>query len=550
MNWRTFSIRTRILWGYTLILGLVFGLLLYMVWNMINLNQRIQLVQRNVTMDVDIAVGLSEKVTHSQSMVDRYLQQPSAQNLLAAQSALRDLTATIAATRTSTATRAAQLEELAHLIVAYETSFETMRRLLGEQAPIHDSLQVQLTSASTSIDAALLSTAQEGTLSLTMLRDAAAVQENLRDSTQILARMTSQNSDRFGLLAQEEVQQARDLVRSYADDTSGEAAASFATANRALGLVEVGLGQITSNFQQVADQYTTLMNEQGIAIQALVVSIEQAALDDLAIATQELEQQTRQLWLMVLLALLGIPGVAMLLGVRQARAISGPITALVGATAQIPRGNYDVLVDEQVGGESGQLARAFNQMAATLKAQRTDLQQQQDALQAEQAATAQRNSELEQALYEIQVATTARDALAQTVRELSVPIIPILEYVIVLPLVGEVDAARTDMLMDHLLAGISTQRAHIAIIDLTGVPYLDALVAKRLIEATTAARLLGARVVLVGIRPALAEALLATGTDLSALVTRANLRSAVEYALEQQTGHARRAHGTVAHVRM
>jgi rsbT co-antagonist protein RsbR len=115
-----------------------------------------------------------------------------------------------------------------------------------------------------------------------------------------------------------------------------------------------------------------------------------------------------------------------------------------------------------------------------------------------------------------------------------VPIIPILQHVIVLPLVGEIDDERADLMMQQLLVGIADHQARIAIIDLTGVPDLDTLGATRLTETTTAARLVGARVILVGIRPALAQALLTTEADMSTFTTRANLRSAVEYALQQQ----------------
>ncbi|NJP04789.1 MAG: HAMP domain-containing protein [Chloroflexaceae bacterium] len=534
MNRSTSSIQTRILWGYALIVVLVFGILLWMVWSIITLNQQIQQVQRDVTANVDVTVGLAQQVTHSQNMVDRYLHQPSAQNLLETQSLLRDLTGTIETARTNTATQADEIEQLVHFNTEYKASFEGMRRLLGEQAPIRDSLQVQLATVSGSIDDALLTAVQEGTLSLTMLQDATAVQHDLRVIVDLLARMTPENSTQLGTQAQEHLQQAGERLSSYAEHTSGETGDSFAIAQRALGLVEIGLEQTVGNAQRVSDLHTKLVHEQGNAMQQLVTHIERDALDELTIATQELEQQTQELWFVLLLGLIGIPVVAVVMGSRQARAISGPITALVGATKQIPQGNYDVLVDEQAGGESGQLARAFNQMTLTLKEQRADLLQQQCALQAEQAATAQRNAELEQALHEIQVATAARDALADTVRELSVPIIPILQHVIVVPLVGEIDEARAHLLMQQLLAGIGKQQARIAILDLTGVPNLDALTATRLIETTTAARLLGTRVVLVGIRPSLAKALLETGNKVSALITMADLRSAVEYALKEQ----------------
>ena len=101
---------------------------------------------------------------------------------------------------------------------------------------------------------------------------------------------------------------------------------------------------------------------------------------------------------------------------------------------------------------------------------------------------------------------------------------------ILIPLVGEIDAARGEMLLDRLLERVTAQRAQIAILDITGVPVVDASVVDWLLKATISARLLGARCILVGISPEVAQTIVASGADLAALTTRADLRSAVEYA--------------------
>jgi rsbT co-antagonist protein RsbR len=107
-----------------------------------------------------------------------------------------------------------------------------------------------------------------------------------------------------------------------------------------------------------------------------------------------------------------------------------------------------------------------------------------------------------------------------------------MEGVLVAPLVGEIDAERASLLQRRLLEQIVAERAQAAILDITGVPVVDAQVSIWLIQATTAARLLGARCILVGINPEVSQALVASGVDLGDLVTRATLREGLEYAVK------------------
>ncbi|MFP4437144.1 MAG: PAS domain S-box protein [Chloroflexaceae bacterium] len=125
-------------------------------------------------------------------------------------------------------------------------------------------------------------------------------------------------------------------------------------------------------------------------------------------------------------------------------------------------------------------------------------------------------------------------AQAATLRELSTPLIPINDQVMVMPLIGTIDSYRTQQVMDSLLQGIAANHAQIAIIDITGVPVVDSQVADALVRAARAVRLLGARVVLTGIRPEVAQTLVGLGIDLSGIVTRGSLQSGIAYALEPQ----------------
>ncbi len=122
--------------------------------------------------------------------------------------------------------------------------------------------------------------------------------------------------------------------------------------------------------------------------------------------------------------------------------------------------------------------------------------------------------------------------------ELSTPLIRLNKTTLMMPLIGSIDTQRASHVITSLLEGVSSQQAQVAILDLTGVPVVDTQVAAALIRAAQAARLLGAEVILTGIRPEIAQTLVALGVDLNQVVTRSNLQMGIEYALVK-TGQRR-----------
>ena len=120
---------------------------------------------------------------------------------------------------------------------------------------------------------------------------------------------------------------------------------------------------------------------------------------------------------------------------------------------------------------------------------------------------------------------------AATLAELSTPLIPISERVVVMPLIGQLDETRAKQVLETLLDGISQRRAAIAILDVTGVSRVDSAVANGLVQAARAVRLLGAQVVLTGIRPEVAGTLVGLGLELEGLVVRGTLQSGIAYAM-------------------
>jgi rsbT co-antagonist protein RsbR len=123
---------------------------------------------------------------------------------------------------------------------------------------------------------------------------------------------------------------------------------------------------------------------------------------------------------------------------------------------------------------------------------------------------------------------------ASTLAELSTPLIPISDRVLVMPLIGAIDSARAERVITALLHGIGAARAHIAIIDITGVPVVDSQVADALVRAARSVRLLGAEVVLTGIRPEVAQTLVSIAADLSGITTLGTLQSGIAYAMERR----------------
>lgn len=131
-------------------------------------------------------------------------------------------------------------------------------------------------------------------------------------------------------------------------------------------------------------------------------------------------------------------------------------------------------------------------------------------------------------------AAVAQERLLETVRELSTPAIPIYDGILVLPLVGNIDTGRAAQVMEAVLTGIAREHASVVIVDVTGVPIIDTGVANHLVQVTQAAQLLGARCLLVGIKPEVAQTLVQLGVDLSNIVTRSNLQAGVAFALERR----------------
>jgi rsbT co-antagonist protein RsbR len=143
--------------------------------------------------------------------------------------------------------------------------------------------------------------------------------------------------------------------------------------------------------------------------------------------------------------------------------------------------------------------------------------------------TDRKRIEEQQALLQQQVIET-QQAL---VRELQTPLIPITDDIVIMPLIGTIDTERAQQVMETLLEGVAEHQAELAILDITGVAVVDTQVAQALMRAAQAVRLLGARVMLTGIQPQIAQTLVHLGVDLSEISTQGSLQAGMTAALSQ-----------------
>jgi rsbT co-antagonist protein RsbR len=118
----------------------------------------------------------------------------------------------------------------------------------------------------------------------------------------------------------------------------------------------------------------------------------------------------------------------------------------------------------------------------------------------------------------------------EAIRELSTPVLQVRERILILPIIGVLDEQRAQQLTEQLLAEIQTSRAKVVVIDVTGVPDLDASVANHLVQTVDASRLMGASVILSGLSPTIAQTLVTIGVDLGKMNTVGDLQGGVEEA--------------------
>jgi len=177
------------------------------------------------------------------------------------------------------------------------------------------------------------------------------------------------------------------------------------------------------------------------------------------------------------------------------------------------------------------LKAAGSTLGAALQRQRAEEELQQAYVEMEKRVE-ERTAELKRETAERErLQGEVIEAQKKALQELSTPLVPVTDEILVLPLIGTIDTRRARQIIDVLLEGTSSRRARVVILDITGVPVVDTGVANYLLQATQALRLLGAECLLVGITPEVAQTVVGLGMELHGLVTRRDLQDGIDYAL-------------------
>ncbi len=286
-----------------------------------------------------------------------------------------------------------------------------------------------------------------------------------------------------------------------------------------------------------ADQALVTTSQSSIAfnqqLQALLTAVQAAV----TAAEQQFGRAIGQLITAVLVLAGAIALVTMTVQVATAQTVGGALSALTSAAAQLGAGNTAVAVPVRRRDELGVLATTFNEMAAALQESRAAMEGQNQQLEATVAA---RTGELQRTVNELESVLSEQQRLRSELQAVSTPVLPVAAGVVLLPLIGELNEARTLQLTSLFLQAIERQRARVAILDITGLAVVSRATAQTLIQAAQAAQLLGATTIVAGVRPEVAQALILLDTDLESLHTVANLAAAVELGLRLVEGRRTR----------
>jgi anti-anti-sigma regulatory factor/HAMP domain-containing protein len=232
----------------------------------------------------------------------------------------------------------------------------------------------------------------------------------------------------------------------------------------------------------------------------------------------------RELTQSIITALILVVALSLVVGLLLRQFIILPLRRLSAASDQISEGVWAMPAGQERADEFGKLARSFGQMVKALQAREAQLQEQVAEVQ---SLNAELDARVVERTHELHQLVGAQERLLSQIQEMSTPVVPVLEGVIVVPIVGSLDSQRATQLIQSVLNGVGQHHARIAVLDITGVPVVDTHVAGVILQSAGAARLLGCAAVLVGIRPEVAQTLVQLGVDLSSIRTYPTLQEAL-----------------------
>lgn len=328
--------------------------------------------------------------------------------------------------------------------------------------------------------------------------------------------------------------------RAYVVDRQGVLLA-FSDTTRVLKGENVAQLQAVSDFIHNAAATQPMAVRTYAGIQGATVVGTYVALDtpDWAVVTElpwdEAYRSIIQDGLVSVAIILSIALASGLLGVFLARRLTVPLVNLMDTATRIAGGAREE--QAAVGGprEIANLAAVFNSMTAQLGLALEDLEQR----------VTQRTADLHMALNEVETRANEQAQLLeeniqqrQAIRELSVPVLPVADNTLVMPLIGAIDTGRLADIQERALQAIEHSSAKYLLLDITGVPVVDTHVAQGLLAIARTTRLLGAEAMLIGIRPEVAQTIVGLGLDLTALPTATDLRAGIRAVEQRRRGVA------------
>lgn len=326
----------------------------------------------------------------------------------------------------------------------------------------------------------------------------------------------------------------RGAIKAFEDNASSAAdrqqAAdwrdAWATYSRGFGRVEIAISQ--NRIAEPADAIATFAPFQE-TIQRMTDQAVQRASANSSSAEQAfaaLEQAGSQTLVAVAVIAATVLLVALFWSLLFPAWLARPIQVLHDVAARLAGGDMTVRTGLRRSDELGTLAQSFDHMAATLERSQNEL-----AAQVVRADTSRAAAETAHCRIAEQLATI--DTQRAVISALHVPILPLTEAALVLPLVGTLDGERLRLAQERALQAIQERAARYLLLDITGVPLIDTQVAQGLIEVVRATQLLGCQVVLVGIRPEVAQSIVGLGLDFGTIMVQSTLQSGIAYTLRQ-----------------
>lgn len=448
--WHAFSLRTRILLSYGIGLVIMTLLIIGLIFWLYSTREQLRQLNNTVAVEAQMGAQMAARTARVEQAVNLYLQQPDETKRAEVENLFSSLSADIQAQSTQTRDLRYQqhLNTLSVDLKKYQDTVLNMIELLDYQKELRYSITLTTFDSVQKLNQILLDLLNSS--SAIDIETFLRVQDELQTANLAVNRSITEQDPQIARnsITGYELVRSRLSALNISGDRSINIPGGVEAVTQAISITT----QLATNLTDLQSIREARLGEQARTLQKTANSVAEDALKSFTQQTDQLERQAFLAQQVIGVALLGTLILALVIGVQLARTLTQPLVALSGAIQQVNQGDYQQVVSVQDRGELGSLVAAFNTMTSTLNTQRIEVIAQQKALESH-------NIELSTTLTQLQESIAQREKLALTVRSMSVPIIPILDRVIVIPLVGDLDEQRAQILQQRTLDGVVAYRA-------------------------------------------------------------------------------------------